>query len=765
MSAAHEASGRRWNPFFDESNHSGPAADDPNDGIDMLELWRSVTKRKWAILGLVVVVAMLAVAVAMSMTPIYRATAVVMFESEKSQVVSIEDLYTRSSGNQTYLSTQLEIVRSREVALKTVQALQLWDHPAFDPRVPRTGPMDTAQNQVRAWLGMVPPVDTIDWTPERLASAVVGAFQGSVSVELLRNSQIARVSFESSDPLLAARAANQLAQVFIENDLNARYEMTRQATNWLQTRVTDLKDKVLQSERALQAYRERSGIISSQGAAQSGSSSQLDGLTTRLIDARVRRTDAETAFSQVRSAPKDADLSEIPAVMRAPGLAEAKRAQQEAERKFSETSQRYGFEHPRHVAAKAELEASKASFKTQLETTVAGIRREFEAAQSVEREIERALGQVRSSVQNLNRSEFELGVLQREVESNREMYNMFMTRAKETRSTSDLQSPIARVVDPALPPGGPIKPQKERIVLISMLLALAVGVGASLLIDQLDKTLKTADDVERKLRVPLLTTLPLLGKGDARRATSARLFNDQPNSVFAEAIRTARSGVLLSAIDEPHRLLVVTSSLPGEGKSTFAVNLALAHAQTQNTLLIDGDLRRPSVAKSLDLVPNTAGLSNYVAGNKPLAECVQQIEGTRLFVMPAGPLPPNPLEMISSQRFRERLAELGTQFDMIIIDTPPVELVSDALMLSSMASGVIYVTKAMETSTPMVAKGLERVRRADGQVLGVVLNHFDFRRASKYYGDYSGYGKYRYGKKGYGTAYVKASPADAAKTA
>ncbi len=762
MSAANVASGRRWNPFFDEPGRTASMPDNEDEGIDMLELWRSVTKRKWAILGLVLVVGMLAAAVTLSMTPIYSATTVVMFESEKAQVVSIEDLYTRSSGNQTYLSTQLEIVRSREVALKTVNTLKLWEHPAFDPRVARTGPMDSAVNQARAWLGMVKPVETIDWTPERLASAVVGAFQDSVSVELLRNSQIARVSFESSDPLLAARAANQLAQVFIENDLNARYEMTRLASNWLQARVTDLKDKVLQSERALQAYRERSGIISSQGAAQSGSSSQLDGLTTRLIDARVRRTDAETAFSQVRSAPKDADLSEIPAVMRAPGLAEAKRSQQEAERKFSETSQRYGFEHPRFVAAKAELEASKASFKTQLETTVAGIRREFEAAQSVEREIERALGQVRSSVQNLNRSEFELGVLQREVESNREMYNMFMTRSKETRNTSDLQSPIARVVDPALPPGAPVKPQKERIVLIAMLLALAVGVGASLLIDQLDKTLKTADDVERKLRVPLLTTLPLLGRADARRATSARLFNDQPNSVFAEAIRTARSGVLLSAIDEPHRLLVVTSSLPGEGKSTFAVNLALAHAQTQNTLLIDGDLRRPSVAKSLDMAPATVGLSNYVSGSKPLPECVQQIEGTRLFVMPAGPLPPNPLEMISSQRFRERLAELATHFDMIIIDTPPVELVSDALMLSSMASGVIYVTKAMETSSPLVAKGLERVRRADGQVLGVVLNHFDFRRASKYYGDYSGYGKYRYGKKGYGAGYVKASPAKAA---
>jgi capsular exopolysaccharide synthesis family protein len=755
LNPAAEASASRWNPFADRPQRGAVGNDDGNT-IDLLELWRSVAKRKWAILGLMAVVGLLAVAVVLSMTPVYRATAVVMFETGKSKVVSIEDVYAGATGNREYLATQLEIMRSREVALKAVQALKLWDHPEFDPRTPDTGPWQGFTSNVTEALGMKEPEQAISWTPELLADAVVEPFREQVSVELLRNSQIAKLSFESSDPALAARAANQLAQVFIENDLNARYEMTRQATNWLQERVTDLKDKVLQSERALQAYRERSGIISTQGLAQSGSSSQLEGLTTRLIDARLRRTDAETAHSQVRNAAKGADLSEIPAVLRAPGVAEAKRNVLESERKFSEMSQRYGFEHPRHVAAKAELEASKAALKSQLDTTVASIKREYEAAQSVEREIERTLGQARSSVQTLNRAEFELGVLQREVESNREMYNMFMTRAKETNSTSDLQSPIARVVDPALTPNAPVKPRKGLIVLVSILLALLAGVGASLLLDQLDKPIKTADDVERKLQVPLLTTLPLLNKGEARRAASARLFADQPNSVFAESIRTARSGVLLSALDEPHRVLLVTSSLPGEGKSTFSVNLALAHAQTQRTLLIDADMRRPSIAKALDLAPNASGLSTFVAGSKPLAECVQAVEGTRLYVMPSGPLPPNPLELISSRRFKERMAELNAQFDMIILDSPPVELVSDALMLCSVSSGVIYVTKAMETATPMVNKGLERVRRADGDILGLVLNQFDFKRASKYYGDYSGYGKYGYGKKGYGSAYGEA---------
>lgn len=752
-----DAGRNRWNPFeTSRALHAQDMAAPDGGGLDLLELWRSVTKRKWAILGLVVVVGLLALAVAMSMTPIYRATTVVMFESSKAKVVSIEDVYAGASGNREYMATQLEIMRSREVALKAVQALKLWEHPAFDPRVPRRQPWSEWTDKARAALGIHTPAPAVEWTPERLADAVVGPFRASMAVDLLRSSQIAQVSFESSDPALAARMANTLAQVFIENDLNARYEMTRHATNWLQERVTDLKDKVVQSERALQAYRERSGIISSQGAAQSGASSQLEGLTGRLIDARLRRTDAETAYDQVRNAAKSVDLSTVPAVVRAPGVAEAKRNLQEAERKFAEVAQRYGYEHQRHIAAKAELETSQLALKNQLENTISSIRREYEAAVSVEREVERALGQARSSVQNLNRAEFELGVLQREAESNREMYNMFMTRAKETNSTSDLQSPIARVVDPALTPGAPIKPRQSQLVLVAMLVALLVGVGASVLLDQLDKTIKTVDDVERKLQVPLLTTLPLLSKGEARRATSARLFADQPNSVFAEAIRTARSGVLLSALDETHRVLLVTSSLPGEGKSTFSLNLALAHAQTQRTLLIDSDMRRPSIAKALDLAPGAPGLSSFVAGNRPLADCLQTVEGSPLLVMPSGPLPPNPLELISSRRFKERLAVLREEFDIIIMDSPPVELVSDALMLCGVSTGVIYVTQAMETATPMVRKGLERVRRADGQVLGLVLNQFDFTRAHKYYGDYSGYGKYGYGKKGYGSAYGEA---------
>ena len=344
-------------------------------------------------------------------------------------------------------------------------------------------------------------------------------------------------------------------------------------------------------------------------------------------------------------------------------------------------------------------------------------------------------------------------MLEREVASNRQMYDMFIKRAKETSVAGDLQSPIARVVDAAVVPTLPVKPKKLQIVAIALVLGLFVAVLAALLVDRLDNTLKSTQDVETRLKAPLLATLPKLGKGETRRSAAARLMLDKPNSIFAESIRSARTGVMLSAIDQTHRMLLVTSSLPGEGKTTVAINLALAHSQTQRTLLIDADMRRPAVGRGLELPPAAKGLSNLVSGSAPLAECLLQLDGSQLSIIPAGTLPPNPLELLLSERFRQTLAQLATQFDTIIIDSPPVELVSDALVISAETTGVIYVVKAHETPYQLVRKGLQRLAHAQGHLLGVALNQFDFARAEKYHGEYSGYGKYGYGQNGYSTGY------------
>ncbi len=241
-----------------------------------------------------------------------------------------------------------------------------------------------------------------------------------------------------------------------------------------------------------------------------------------------------------------------------------------------------------------------------------------------------------------------------------------------------------------------------------------------------------------------------------------RLINAKPDSMFAESIRTARTGVLLSNIDKPKKAILVTSSVPGEGKTVFAANIALAHSATKKTLLIDADMRRPQVSRNLGLAAGAKGLSNLASGTAALEDCVHRVEGTQLDVIPAGDIPPNPTELLLSQRFRDVLAELSQTYEIVLIDSPPVELVSDALVIAPLVTGTIYVVKAMETPYPLARKGLVRLQRVGASILGVTLNHVDFKKAQKYYGQYSAYGKYGYGDYGY-KSYL--SPTTSAKPA
>lgn len=720
----------------------------PEEQLDLLEYWRSITKRKWAILSFGLVVALLAGVIVFVMTPVYRSTTTVMIEANKAKLLSIEDVYSGISQNREYFQTQVEIIKSREVAIKAIIAIKLWDNPEFDPRLKKSSLSGLLET-----VGFGDSAAPKEWNETTLAEAVYPRFSKQVSIEPVRLSQLAKISFEANSPALAALVANTIAATYIENDLDARFKVTRQASNWLQDRLSALKTKLDDSERALQSYRERTGIVDVKGASQSGAGKQIEDVTVRLVEARMRRAEAENAYNQIKAAAKGEDLSSLPAVVRNPTVGEAKKQEAEAERKLAELSQRYGNEHPKFVQAEAELKAARANTRRQVDTVVASVTREYEVARGTERSLEGTLSAARSAVQNLNRKEFELGVLEREAESNRQMYDMFMKRAKETNVSGDLQTAVARVVDAAVIPARPIKPQKMQIIAIAFVLGLFVAVLVSLLLDRLDNTLKTSEDVETRLKHPVLTTLPLLEKSVIDRTSSARLFLDDPKSLYSESIRTARTGVLLSAIDLPNRVLLVTSSLPGEGKTTFAINLAIAHAHTKNTLLIDADMRRPAIAKGLDLPPGAKGLSNLVSGTAELKECVHSIGGTNLSVMASGTIPPNPLELLLSNKFAETMAHLATIFDIIILDSPPVELVSDALVISPQATGVIYLVKANETPYQLARKGLQRIRRAGGQVMGVVLNQLDFVKAEKYYGEYSGYGKYGSKKYGYGEPY------------
>ncbi len=715
--------------------------------LDLVEYWRTITKHKWSILGLALAIALLTALVVSSISPSYRSTATLLIETGKSKVVSIEEVYSGMTGNREYLQTQSEILKSRELAGKVVAKLKLGTNQEFDPR----------QKQPPYWLKWLAAVGI---TPEEfgvgssaksapdeaaIAASVTREVQGKLQIEPVRNSQLIRVSFEAHDPELAALVANAFADTFIENDLEARYQMTQKASDWLGERLRGLRQKVEAAERALQQYREKEHIVDAKGLALSGAGKQFEELTKAEIDARQRRMDAEIRYNQIKASRGNYET--VPAIINNPTVSKMRDAEAEAEKRLAELGNRYGKEHPRMVSAEAELKGARENVRRAIETVVASITKEYEIVRANEVATGKQLAQAKDDIQNMNRKEYQLNLLEREVTSNRQLYDMFLGRFKETSATESLQTTIARIVDPAIPVLTPYKPEKTKTVQISLVVGVFLGVLLALLLERLDNTFKTSADVEKRLGLPMLTTLPVI----TGKFKPERIFTENPQSVFSEGIRTARTGILLSAIDEPHKSLVVTSSVPGEGKTTFAMNLALAFAQTRRVVLVDADLRRPSIGKAFGKEATAPGLSNLVSGTAPAQDCVFRVDNTDLYVVPAGVIPPNPLELLLSKRFEEAVSKLISMFDMVIFDSPPVQLVSDALVIARHTSGMVYVVKADDVPYQVARNGIKRVRQSQANIIGVALNQLDFQRADRYYGEYTGYAKYGY-RRYYGAA-------------
>lgn len=381
---------------------------------------------------------------------------------------------------------------------------------------------------------------------------------------------------------------------------------------------------------------------------------------------------------------------------------------------LSAISQRYGPKHPSYQQAELDLA-----------------------------EAQQALQMARSNAMAVTRKQFGFQELMREVETNRNLYDTFFTRIKEANETRQLETANARVVDPAVTPDKPVKPLKGLTMALAFVLSLMLGVMLAFLLDYLDSTFKGADDVEARLGVPMLGLLPIAKRRLEQGAKP--LFLDADQQGFAEAVRTVRTGVVLSGLDTSHQIVVVTSSVPGEGKTTTSVNLALAMGQMEKVLLIDADMRRPTIAKTLGIPGSSPGLSNLVAGTAEADQCIHHHEEGNIDILTAGLIPPNPLELLSSRRFRDVLQQLSEKYDRIVIDSAPTLAVSDALVLASIANAVIYVVKSDSTAFHSARNGIQKLQRVHAPLTGVVLNQVNLSKASKY-GSYYGYYDY-YGYK------------------
>jgi capsular exopolysaccharide synthesis family protein len=698
----------------------------------VIETWRALKFRKWLILAIAALGTSVAVLVALQMKPVYESSALMLFDQDRKSVVSIQEVYSGVGGNREGSTTQSEFLKSRDVSIRVIRNLGLTTHPEFDPR----GSTGFSVSGMLVSLGLIEPRPEL--SDEQVEGIVLERFRRQLSIEPIRLSQLVKVSFEANDRHLAAAVANGVAAAFIEADLDARFAVTQQANEWLNTRLADLKVKLDTAESALQTYRERQGLVDTKAVAQGGTGKQLEELNQRLVEARVRRTQAQQVYNQVR--PGAPSRFQVPAVINHPSVQRARATEAEAERRFAEAEQRVGSAHPLFRTAESELRSARATSQREIESVIASIQKEFEAARAAEVSLEQTLARARGEVQEINRKEIQQGALEREVEVNRQLYQMFLSRHRETTAAADVNTSPARVIDPAVPSLDPVRPRTAVIGLGALLASLGVGALLTIFWQRLDNTVKRADDLEQRLGYPLLSAVPKLAGREAAQAHMMMLA--APTSPYAESIRTISSGIQLVALDSPKKIIMVTSSVPGEGKSTVSANLAVMQARLRRTLLIDADLRRPMQAKRMGLSRGLPGLAEYVSGAKPLSECVHQLGDSKLWLMPAGQRLPNAMELFSTESFRESLHALQRDFDQIVLDCPPVRPVSDAAILGRLCTGVVFVVAANQTPAPLVRLALKRLGETGARIFGVVLNQYDVKHAEAYYGDYASYSDY-----------------------
>ena len=715
-----------------------------DDFIDLGRLFRAVMRFKWGILGLAFAITLATGLIVFSMQPVYSASASVVLESQQANVVNVEEVYTLDTYDYNYTQTQIEILKSRSLAERVVRKLQLHKHPAF---LPEEG--DAEEPWYRINLGALLPASKkeppVQLTPEELEEQAIqgisGGIAGGLKISPVQYSYIMYLSFESADRQLAAQIVNASAEEFINSNLETRLSGTLQATDWLSERLAFLKNELRQSEEALQDFRDRQGLVDIEGVTDRGGN-ELRAFSQRLQEATKARIEAQNIKEDVQglSNASTEELMTIPAVLQHQLIRDLKREHSTLDRKVAELGKRYGPMHPKMIAARSDLSTAEDALATEVRKVVSGISREFEVALRNEQQLQANWESRKSEMQDFNRVEFQLQELQRDVDTNRQLYDIFFTRIKTVSETGGFEKPHARVVDRAMVPNYPIKPNKKLSVTLAFILGIMLGCGVAILLDILDNTIKSPDDVQDKLRSPLLGTIP---KQKLEKNGEFEQFWQKPQSQYAEALRTIRTGVVLSGLDDPAGIIVVTSTVPGEGKSTITLNLGAALGQMEDTLVIGADLRRPSLAKRCGLTPNHPGLSHFVSGTAELDDCLEHLPELGIHVMPAGIIPTNPLEMISSRRFVEALETLRKRFDRIVIDSAPVQMVSDALILASYADSVIYVVKADATSATQVQKGIASIVGSNEPLTGIVLNHFDTRKASSYYGGkYYQYGDY-----------------------
>ncbi len=676
-----------------------------------------------------------------SQTPIFRATAQVLIEDPNNDMATPTEI-ARSvtvADPEVYLETQLRIMQGRDLANRVADQLNLQNVPEFNGQGPKPTPLAQTVAIIKRYATMpyrmvtrasgpsaAMPVDT---TSD--ASGYGAELLGRLIVEPVRGSQLVLIGFDSSDPEFAARAANAFADRYVDENLSLKVASIEKSAEWLGGEVAKQAKLVQESDIKLANYKESQDA----GALDSGQNivvSRLNAMSDNLVKARTDRIQKEALYRQIEGAGKDA--SQVASVLNDPNVLLLRNRVNEAQREMTRVSERYGEKHPDYQNARSQVANIQSQLDAEVRKTIANAKADLDAAVVNERVMMQQVNEAKAAATALGRKGVDYAVLLREAESNRSIYDQLLTREKELRVVANSRTNNVRVVDRAEVPGGPYTPNHRSDWSYALLLGLGFGLAVAFGLDYLDDSVKTPDDITRRLKLRFLGLVPIVA-GDRHPLISGPVPHD-----FGEAYRTIRTSLAAQFPGNGPRTIAMASTQPLEGKTTTAVNIAMALAVGgQRVLLMDADMRRPSVHKALRM-SNDRGLSQLLAGQARMREVVQRTHDPNLLCITAGRTPANPSELLASDRMRALIAGLEAgPFDWIIIDTPPVLAVTDAVILAPLGGAGAFVVGAEMTRMRLAERAVEILLGSNPRQVLAVLNKVNFGRNKYYYSRYYGH--------------------------
>ncbi len=701
------------------------------EGMNLKDYWIVILRHKFTII-LFTLIALVASAIATSLqTPIYRSSVKLQIDREAVRIVNFEGVTPREAAySYDFYETQYQLLKSRALARRVVEQLGLESSDQF-----RAEEKPSFFRELNSFFSSESPGGETGNAGTRGLEHLLLA---SLTVSPIKNSRLVVVSYDSPNPELAAKVVNTLAKSFIDTTMERRFENSSYAKAFLSDRIKQVRANLEESERKLVEYAGERAIVD-MDAKQSILMQKLQALNTRLTEVEADRIKAESRFQEMKNSSSQGfdqiSASEV--------IQSYKEKLADLEGEYEDNLHVFKPAYPKMQRLQGQIEELKRKIAEESAGIQSSIESSYQAAVREQAMLQSRMTDIKGQILELQRKSTDYQALKRDMETNRELYDGLLQRIKEVGVAAGVGANNISIIDKGEVPGAAYKPNLQKNLQIALVLGLLGGIGLAFLFEHLDDTIKSASELEKLVELPVLGVIPELRLENDAESVALKTC-DEPKSAIAEAYRSCRTALSFSSPSGSPKILHVTSSIAGEGKTTTAISLALTYVQAgANVLLVDADLRNPSLHNELDL-PNEAGLTNHLAGEYKASEVVQSNVVDGLYVMTAGPLPPNPAEMLGSGRMMELLQTAEEKFDLVIIDGPPVLGLADALILANLASATMVVVDAGVTRAGALKGAVQRLRQARAKALGALLVKYGQGRSGYGYDYQYDYNYYSY---------------------